>query len=250
QRTSTPAPAGGTEAALAAPADDEEASGNVLEDLMLQAEIFLQYGLKPRAVERLERIARIFPGEERRNEKLRSLHASAGFAGQSAAADGDDESAAAAPAAEMVDDVSTDVARVSEITRNIYRQAAVKSVLSTAVNEIGKAWRVGRCVAGLCVPGKPPSAAVEYCAPSMGQSDVKSIVKLVTTLVGLTTDGSPLAVEDIASSKKVAALAKTAQALGIKSLLAVPMMENEQVTGVVILEQCDRMRKWRANEIL
>ena len=44
------------------PASEEQTSPGSLDDLMVQAEIFLQYSLQPKAVERLQRIARTFPG--------------------------------------------------------------------------------------------------------------------------------------------------------------------------------------------
>ena len=44
-----------------------------LEDLIVQAEIFVQYSLHGKAVERLQKIAEYFPGEEQRNERLRNL---------------------------------------------------------------------------------------------------------------------------------------------------------------------------------
>ena len=88
--TDAPVP-GAPEARPPAPAEQpaEEAVGggeskddsgsDALEDLILQAEIFLQYGLKARAVERLQKIARLAPGEESRNDKLRSLYSAAQF---------------------------------------------------------------------------------------------------------------------------------------------------------------------------
>src|SRR5207248_1793377 len=59
------------------PATDNEPT--VLEDFMLQAEIFLQYSMRSKAVERLQRIQKLFPREEDRNEKLRSLYMNAGM---------------------------------------------------------------------------------------------------------------------------------------------------------------------------
>ncbi len=231
-----------------------EPESDVLEDLVLQAEIFLQYGLKPRAVERLQRIAKLFPGEEQRNDKLRSLYAAAQFApkpvGSAAAAVRAEAAGAAASAEPSVEESITDITRVSDISRNIYRQGTVKGVLSTAVNEIGKTWRVNRCVAGLCTPGKPPSAALEYCALAMKQSEVMAIVKLVTTLVQTTADGNALAVEDAASSAKLGKLTDVIQASEIKSLLALPLIDADQPIGVIVLEQCDRMRRWRSNDIV
>src|SRR4051812_14414165 len=51
----------------------------VLEDFMLQAEIFIQYSMRSKAVERLERVNKLFPHEEDKNEKLRNLYMNAGF---------------------------------------------------------------------------------------------------------------------------------------------------------------------------
>jgi diguanylate cyclase (GGDEF)-like protein len=241
----SPARAPAARAAQAAPPEQSDAA--VLDDLILQVEIFLQYGLREKAIERLERIAQEFPGEEARNEKLRAVYAAADYApAASAAAATSPSSVTAADAEEPL----ADITRVSEIARGIYRQGTVKAVLSTAVNEVGKTWQVSRCVAGLCVPGKPPSAVLEYCAPGMVQSDVKSIVRLITTLVGLTADGNPLAVEDAASSARLKPLAPVLQATGIQSLLALPLLDADQLLGVLVLEQCSRMRRWRANEIM
>src|SRR6266700_1578341 len=49
-----------------------------LQDLMLQAEILVQYGMRNKAVERLQRIQELFPREEERNEDLQRLYMSAG----------------------------------------------------------------------------------------------------------------------------------------------------------------------------
>ena len=166
-----------------APARESEPT--VLEDFILQAEIYLQYGMRSKALERLERVSKLFPREEQKNEKLRHLYISAGFtpvyevAAAAAKAATSSPAPAAAPAAEKTqpapppaaapspyeENAVDNFARVTEITRNIYRQANVKSVLFTAVNDIGRHFNASRCVAGLCTIGKPPSAALEYCAP-------------------------------------------------------------------------------------
>ena len=60
------------------PAAEEEQT-TVLEDLVLQAEIFLQYSMRSKAVERLEHINKLFPYEEEKNQKLQQLFLTAGF---------------------------------------------------------------------------------------------------------------------------------------------------------------------------
>src|SRR5207248_3232935 len=68
-----------------APGEDQpaqkmpESEPTVLEDFILQAEIYIQYGMRSKATERLERINKLFPHEEEKNEKLRNLYMNAGM---------------------------------------------------------------------------------------------------------------------------------------------------------------------------
>src|ERR1700694_5437504 len=55
-----------------------------LQDLMLQAEILVQYGMRSKAIERLQRIQELFPGEEERNQDLQQLYLAAGMTPQHA----------------------------------------------------------------------------------------------------------------------------------------------------------------------
>jgi len=149
----------------------------------------MQYSMRAKAVERLERIHKLFPHEEERSPKVRGLFQSAGFFPQYAAAAPEPATVSAQDrnrdpyANDGANEHSVDnISRVTDITRNIYRQGNVKAVLFTSVNDIGRHWNASRCVAGLCSPGKPPSAALEYCAPGVAQSDVPSIVKLIAVL--------------------------------------------------------------------
>src|SRR5271170_1663547 len=126
---------------------------STLQDLMLQAEILVQYGMRNKAMERLQRIQELFPREEERNEDLQRLYMAAGmtpsYAG-SAPLPVPSSVPAAAPAAAPVADPAAEmrnVTRVAEITRKLYHQTSAPAVLTTAVNEIGAHWDVSRCVA-------------------------------------------------------------------------------------------------------
>jgi diguanylate cyclase (GGDEF)-like protein len=142
------------------------------------------------------------------------------------------------------------IARVTEITRNIYRQGSVKSVLFTTVNEVGRHWQVSRCIAGLCAPGKPPSAALEYCAPNVPQSEVMAIVKLIAAVLPLAEQRGVVSLSDAASAPELAAVQQVVAALNIRSLLAVPLMDGERLAGILILEQCGAPRQWRQADIV
>ncbi|MCZ6491703.1 MAG: hypothetical protein O7A06_14395 [Acidobacteria bacterium] len=56
-----------------------EEGGNVLDDLILQAEIYGEYNLETKARDLLERIAKLFPREEEKNQRLRKLFRQACF---------------------------------------------------------------------------------------------------------------------------------------------------------------------------
>ncbi len=236
-----------TDQEIAAVADSTSGDEpTVLEDLMLQAEIFLQYSLRSRALERLERVRKLFPGEELKNEKLRELYLSAGM---EVAQPGKEAAAQTALVRSLADEAAVDnIARVTEITRNISRQGSVKSVLFTTVNEVGRHWNATRCVAVLCKPGKPPSIALEYCAPGAEPSDVHAIVKLVAMLQPLLIAHGGLAVDESGAGPTMASLKQFAGGMGIDSLLAVPLVEGDEHTGLLLLAQGASARKWRSTD--
>ncbi len=241
-----------------APAAEKLEAGSeptVLEDFILQAEIFLQYSMKQKALEKLERIHKLFPHEEEKNTKLRMLYLNAGYTpkytekAQASAAKAAIPAARAgsppARAAQQDSGTLDHFSRVTEISRNIYRQSNVKGVLFATVNDVGRHWNASRCVAGLCSPGKPPSAALEYCAPGIPQSAVVSIVKLISGLHRLAVDRGLVAIENVATAPELAGIREHIETLGIKSLLAVPLVDGEEQVGLLILEQCDNPRVWQ-----
>ncbi|MBV9146836.1 MAG: diguanylate cyclase [Acidobacteria bacterium] len=234
------------------PSLEGDTEPTVLEDLLLQAEIFLQYSMRSKAVERLERIQKLFPGEDQRNENLRQLLLNAGMVAQPSAETPAPAAPPSAPAATpkaappAADEAVDNFARVTEITRNIYRQPNVKSVLFAAVNDVGRHWKASRCIAGLCSPGKPPSAALEYCAPGVKQSDVMSIVRLIAVSQQLALKRGSVAIENVATVPELAAL----QALDLKSVLASPLCDGDEHVGILILEQIDKPRPWRPTDVV
>jgi diguanylate cyclase (GGDEF)-like protein len=247
------------EPAASEPARESEPT--VLEDFILQAEIYLQYGMRSKALERLERVSKLFPREEQKNEKLRHLYISAGFTPVYEVASAVAKATAPAPAqvaekpappasasSQYEENAVDNFARVTEITRNIYRQANVKSVLFTAVNDIGRHFNASRCVAGLCTPGKPPSAALEYCAPGIKQSDVMAIVRLIGLTQQLAANG-PVTISNAKAARELAPAAEHIHALNIESLLAVPLLDSGDQSGILILEQTSS-RQWQQTDIV
>src|SRR5262249_7618073 len=76
----TPSSSAGRGGGEAAPPVTEEGQRmQALEDLIVQTEIFLQYSLQAKAIDRLQKIAEMFPGEEETNSRLKNLYQAANW---------------------------------------------------------------------------------------------------------------------------------------------------------------------------
>ena len=230
-----------------------------LQDLMLQAEILVQYGMRSKAIERLQRIQELFPGEEERNQELQRLYIAAGIEPQYAkpvtpaapaapAASGDQAALAATAAASQAADVSS-LARVAEITRKLYHQGNAEGVLKTAANEIGANWRTARCIAALRKPGLPPSSVQEYHMEGLIPASSAALVSLVETLQDLAVARGTVTVGDARNAAELMGVRSAVEELQIESLLALPLTEGNDQIGVLILTQ-NVARVWQASEIL
>jgi diguanylate cyclase (GGDEF)-like protein len=237
------------------PAHEESPTlgASTLQDLMLQAEILVQYGMRNKAVERLQRIQELFPREEERNEDLQRLYLSAGvtprYAGAAplppAAAPAPIPAAAAVPAA-PVPDPGTDVrafTRVAEISRKLYHQGTAPAVLNTAVREIATHWEASRCIAAMGKAGSSPTAVEEFCAEGLKKSSSGSIAELVACLHKAVDGHDPLAIEDAAKAVALQSARKAAVEMGAASVLAIPLSDGEEIVGMLVLVH-NRARAW------
>ncbi len=242
--------------------DPSENSGSVpeevraqqaLEDLVVQVEIFLQYSLQMKAVERLERIAELFPGEEEKNERLRTLYERANWWPKGAPRKaGAKPAVPVAPPIELVSAPSVvaptaaethrDLAAIAEINRLMYRQPTPQEVLSTTSSEIGKHLRVSRCLVAVGTPGEGPQAAAEYSAgglSSIGASRIFSIV-------GLLSKVSP---DSLGGVELQASTTPALRELGLESALGVLLTDKEtQAPSGALLVGDANARKWKPNE--
>ncbi len=240
-----------------------------LQDLMLQAEILVQYGMRSKAIERLQRIRELFPREEEHNQELQRLYISAGIEPQytksgptavpaaPAAANGDQAApavvttAATAPpttAASDTADVSS-LARVAEITRKLYHQGNAEGVLKTAANEVGGNWRAARCIAALRKPGLPPSSVQEYHMEGLIPASSAALVTLVETLQDLAVARGTVTIGDAGNAPELMGVRSAVEELQIESLLALPLTEGNDQIGVLILTQ-NTGRVWQPSEVL
>src|SRR5216683_6603280 len=173
---------------------DEVQTGQTLEDLLVQAEIFVQYSLQSKAIERLQRIVELFPGEEDQNERLQSLFEAANWwppQDPSKPKAASRESAAEEPVIRNVayaPETLRDLAKISEINQNVFRQPSPRAMLSVAVNEVGNYLRAARCLAVVGPSGQPPQMASEFCASGFEASSGSLIVRLIGQIERATPD--------------------------------------------------------------
>jgi diguanylate cyclase (GGDEF)-like protein len=233
-----------------------------LQDLMLQAEILVQYGMRSKAVERLQRIQELFPREEERNEDLQRLYLAAGitprYSGSApapaasvttgATGNGASPVLAPAPAHGEQADVSS-FTRVAEITRKLYHQNNANAVLSTAANEMGSQWRVTRCVAAMRKPGLPPTALQEYHADGVVAAETGALASVIAACQELVVARGTVNIVDTLTAPEVQPIRRVLAELGVTSLLALPLMDGEDHIGVLLCMQ-NLERNWHPSEIV
>jgi diguanylate cyclase (GGDEF)-like protein len=237
-----------------APATEEGRRTQTLEDLIVQTEIFLQYSLQNKAMDRLHKIAELFPGEEEKNTRLQNLYQTANFWPQGVpvkkveaprpASPSPAEVAKASPAKTGAYNADTlrDLSKISEINQKIFRQQTPRAMLNTAVNEIGEYLRVSRALAVIGSPGRPPDLAAEYCAPNMKPAPGAQVVFLLAQVEKAEGDQlGGLAVENTPGS--------VLSELALRTALGVKMTDREtqQPAGMIIVGQAEP-RKWKPNE--
>jgi diguanylate cyclase (GGDEF)-like protein len=249
------------------PGSEEGRQLQALEDLIVQTEIFLQYSLQNKALERLQRIAAMFPGEEERSARLSNLYQMANWwppgspklKTETAAAPPVVPSAAVAaaappaPAVEAPSPITTktgvysaetlrDLSKISEVNQKIFRQQTPRAMLNTAVSEVGAYLRGTRALAVVGAPGRPPEMAAEFCAPGVKPAPGAQVVLLLAHiekaepdelggLVVQATDGSILSDLGLAT------------ALGVM----ITDKETQMPAGMLIVGHAEA-HKWRPNE--
>jgi diguanylate cyclase (GGDEF)-like protein len=91
---------------------------------------------------------------------------------------------------------------------------------------------------------------LEYCSPGIKQSDVQHIVKLLAAVQAMAMQSGIVTIDNAPASAGLASVQESIQALGIKSVLAVPLLDtsSDEHVGILMLEQCDQHRQWRQTD--
>ena len=232
--------------------------GDTLEDLLVEGEMFYQYQLSTKLRETLEKINRLFPGAEEQNDRLRELYEAAGFTPKFTAtaaapppAPGPDKAEIARAQAAASAQSLEDLRRISEITADIYRESTPQAVMQVAVNQLGRALKVSRGWGALGALDRPPALTAEYSSSGAHRSNTTAAIKLYAVLMRQalsSPDG--WSVKDLSQVPLLAPIRPDIQTLGTKSLLALPLLDRDEPTGLLVMEQCDDFRSWTTSEVL
>jgi diguanylate cyclase (GGDEF)-like protein len=253
--------------AAPSPGSEEGRQLQALEDLIVQTEIFLQYSLQNKALERLQRIAAMFPGEEERSARLSNLYQMANWwppgspklKTETAAASPAVLAAPVAPVAppapvvEAPAPITTktgvysaetlrDLSKISEVNQKIFRQQTPRAMLNTAVSEVGAYLRGTRALAVVGTPGRPPEMAAEFCAPGVKPAPGAQVVLLLAHIEKAEPD-------ELGGLVVQATEGSILSDLGLATALGVMITDKEtqMPAGMLIIGHADP-HKWRPNE--
>jgi diguanylate cyclase (GGDEF)-like protein len=240
------------------PNTEEGRHAQALEDLIVQTEIFLQYSLQAKALERLQKIAIMFPGEEERNARLQNLYQMANWWPPGAAKPNEEVAAPPAPPPAPVVEaqpvqVTTrtgvysaetlrDLSKISEINQKIFRQQTPRAMLNTAVSEVGSHLRVTRCIAVVGAPGRPPEMSAEFCSQTSKPAPGAQVVLLLAQMEKAEPDELGGLVVDATEGSILSELG-LATALGVM----ITDKETQAPAGMLIVGQAEP-HKWKPNE--
>ncbi|HTP43775.1 MAG TPA: diguanylate cyclase [Candidatus Acidoferrum sp.] len=248
--------AGSDQGANAGPISEEARAQQALEDLIVQVEIFLQYSLQSKAVERLQRISELFPGEEEKNERLRALYERANWwpkggppkatpkPAQPAApvAPVPDAPAPAFPSASASQaETHRDLAAIAEINRLMYRQSTPREVLTSTAAEIGKHLGVARCLIIMGGSGEAQMTG-EYAGPGLQPAGAPRIASIADSISKSTPDA-------LGGIELTVSTNPGLRDLGLSSALGVLLSDKEtQLPAGALVVGSPQQRRWKPNE--
>jgi len=238
---------------------EESRNMQALEDLIVQTEIFLQYSLQSKAIDRLQKIAAMFPGEEERNARLQNLYQMANWWPKTAAK-AETHKAAPAPVAVPVPaveaqpvsptvrtgvysaDTLRDLTKISEINQKIFRQQTPRAMLNTTVSEVGAYLKAARTFAVIGSPGRPPEMAAEYCSPQFKAAPGAQVVFLLAQMEKATPD-------ELGGMVVEASEGSILPELGLATALGVTITDKEtQAPAGMVIVGHDAEHRWKPNE--
>jgi len=230
-----------------------EEKAEVLEEMIVEAEMYQRYLLNAKLADTLKKINRLYPGAEERDEHLRNLYETAGFhptpppAPASVSIKEGQEPAAVHGSG--FPQPFEELGKISRITGSIYREGTPERVMAVAVDQIGRALGADRCWGAMESSGSPPALTAEFQAPGIPPSNPAAAAKVYSFFMRHeNTTSEEWSFRDVAGSPTLKPIAHDLQDLGIASLLGAPLTEKDERVGLLLVEQCRTNREWTPGE--
>jgi diguanylate cyclase (GGDEF)-like protein len=238
----------------ATPVSEEGRKMQALDDLIVQTEIFLQYSLQSKAVDRLQKIAAMFPGEEERNSRLQNLYQMANWWPKNQAKPDSAARSVAAPVEEVklqgptgrtgtyTADTLRDLTKISEINQKIFRQQTPRAMLNTTASEVGSYMKAARTLAVIGAQGRPPEIAAEFSAQGLKPVPGAQVVFLLAQMEKAVPDELGGLVVDASEGSILAEL-------GLQTALGVSIIDKEtQIPAGMVIVGHNVEHRWKPNE--
>jgi diguanylate cyclase (GGDEF)-like protein len=140
-------------------------------------------------------------------------------------------------------------ARISDITRKLYRQGNIDGVLSLAAEDICAQWKVTRCLAAMRKPGLMPSVIKEHATEGAPPASNAALAKVVSAVHDLAVSKGTLTLNQVQAAPELAPIHDILEELEIVSLLAIPLSDGPDHMGLLLLTQSSS-RSWGANDLM
>ncbi|MCT7959016.1 PAS domain S-box protein [Laspinema palackyanum] len=139
-----------------------------------------------------------------------------------------------------------------QITQKIRQSLDTHQILQTTATQLGRALQVDRCLLHRyqILPEAQLYCVTEYLTPG-----VSSLLNLEIPIRGnplverLIQQDRAIAIDDIHNNPLVSSISSMLEQLGVRSLMAIRTSYQGEPNGAISLQQCQRWRQWREDEI-
>ncbi|MEW6494585.1 MAG: GAF domain-containing protein [Cyanobacteriota bacterium] len=141
---------------------------------------------------------------------------------------------------------------LKQITQEIRQSLDTHKIFQTTATQIGKAFRVNRCVihAYIATPSPQIPVVAEYLEPGY-ESMLESRVPLISNphAERVITQDAAVVSPNVYTDSLLQAAISMCQEMGLKSMLTIRTSYQGEPNGVIGLHQCDSLRDWTSDEI-
>ncbi len=141
---------------------------------------------------------------------------------------------------------------MKKITQKVRSELETKEVFQTTATQIGRVFGVNRCSIYTYIPDPYPhlSCVAEYLESGYESTlNLEISVQYNPYFEQLLSEDKALISSDVFTDHLLESSAPMCRRMGLKSMLAIRTSYQDEPNGIIMLHQCDQMRKWISEEI-